>query len=66
MIHIRPEKTEDIVNIDELTRLAFGGEDEVKLIKALRASDYFIPEFSLAAAQNLSQIILNTVEQQLL
>jgi putative acetyltransferase len=52
MIHIRPEKLEDIASINEVTRLSFGGEAEVKLIKAIRESDYSIPELSLVAVQN--------------
>jgi putative acetyltransferase len=52
MIHIRPERPEDIESIHELNRLAFGGEEEVKLIKAIRGSDYFIPELSLVAVDD--------------
>jgi len=57
MIHIRPEKTEDLVSIDELTRLAFKGEDEVKLVKAIRHSEYFIPELSLVALEDNNRIV---------
>jgi len=52
MIHIGPEKSEDIASIDEITRLAFEGEEEAKLIVAIRNSDYFIPKLSLVAVQN--------------
>lgn len=52
MIHIRPENSEDIASINELTILAFEGEDEVKLVKAIRASDFFIPELSLVAVED--------------
>ncbi len=51
MIHIRPERPEDIVSIDGINRLAFGGEEEAKLIKAIRGSNYFLPELSLVAAE---------------
>ena len=57
MIHIRPEKTEDIASIDEITRLAFEGEYAVTLIKAIRNSDYFIPELSLVALDDTHQIV---------
>jgi putative acetyltransferase len=52
MIHIRPERPEDIESIDEINRLAFGGEEEAKLIKAIRGSDYFLPELSLVAVED--------------
>ena len=52
MIHIRPERPEDIASIDEINRLAFGGEEEAKLIKAIRGSDYFLPELSLVAVED--------------
>jgi putative acetyltransferase len=52
MIRIRPERPEDIASIDEINRLAFGGEEEAKLIKAIRGSDYFIPELSLVAVED--------------
>ncbi|HUV79958.1 MAG TPA: N-acetyltransferase [Candidatus Bathyarchaeia archaeon] len=52
MTHIRPEQPEDIASIDEITRLAFEGEEEAKLIVAIRNSDYFIPKLSLVTVQN--------------
>jgi putative acetyltransferase len=52
MIHIRPENPEDIVRIDELTRLAFQGVDEANLIAAIRDSTYFVPELSLVAVDD--------------
>jgi putative acetyltransferase len=51
MIHIRPEKPEDIASIQNVTTRAFQGEDEANVIAAIRTSDYFIPELSLVAAQ---------------
>ena len=51
MIHIRPERSEDIESIRELNVRAFYGEDEANLIAAIRASDYFIPELSLVAVE---------------
>ena len=57
MIHIRPEKPDDIEMIDELTRLAFEGEEETNLIAAIRASDYFIPELSLVALDDNDQTV---------
>jgi putative acetyltransferase len=52
MIRIRPERPEDTVSIDEINISAFQGEDEAKLIKAIRGSDYFIPELSLVAVKD--------------
>jgi putative acetyltransferase len=57
MIHIRPEKPEDVMLIDELTRLAFQGEDEANVIAAIRDSDYFIPELSLVALDDNTQTV---------
>ena len=51
MIEIRPEDLQDIPAITELNRLAFGGETEVRLIEAVRASPVFIPELSLVAME---------------
>jgi len=62
MIHIKPEKPEDIASIENVTTRAFQGEEEANLIAAIRTSDYFIPELSLVAAQKRSRVILNTVE----
>lgn len=52
MIHIRPESPEDIESIQNVTTRAFQGEEEVNLIAAIRASDYFIHELSLVAVED--------------
>jgi putative acetyltransferase len=57
MIHIRPEKPDDIERIDEINRLAFEGAAEVKLIKAIRGSELFIPELSLVAVDDDDQTV---------
>ena len=49
MIEIRPERPGDEEVIAEVNRRAFGGEEEVGIIAAIRGSEYFIPELSLVA-----------------
>ena len=44
MANIRAETEEDRDAIYELNKLAFGQEDESRLVDALRESDDFIPE----------------------
>jgi len=46
---IRPELPGDAEAIADLTRRAFGGEEEVGIIEKVRNSEYFIPELSLVA-----------------
>lgn len=46
---IRQEQMEDITEIREVNILAFQREQEAKLVEAIRASEYFIPELSLVA-----------------
>jgi putative acetyltransferase len=57
MLLIRPEKPDDILRIDALTRLAFQGEEEATLIAAIRASAYFIPALSLVAVGDTDQTV---------
>jgi len=49
MIEIRPEQPGDEEAIAEINRRAFGGEEEVGIIGAIRKSEFFIPELSLVA-----------------
>lgn len=49
MIVVRPEKTEDHAAVYEVNRLAFGNEEEPRLVEALRRSDDFIADLSLVA-----------------
>jgi putative acetyltransferase len=51
MITIRPETAEDYAAIAEVNRLAFGQEDEARLVEALRRSPDFIAELSLVAVE---------------
>lgn len=46
---VRPENPDEIARIEELTRLAFGGELEVDMIAQIRRSDGFEPQLSLIA-----------------
>ncbi len=48
-IVIRPEGAEDIAQIDQVNRLAFGGEFESRLVAKLRQGSSFIPALSLVA-----------------
>jgi putative acetyltransferase len=51
MITIRPETAEDYAAIRELTLLAFGQEDEARLVQDLRRLPDFIPGLSLVAVR---------------
>ena len=49
MITIQPEKKEDYTAIHEINVLAFGRENEARLVKKIRETPDFIPELSLVA-----------------
>lgn len=51
-IQIRAEKSEDKGEIYEVNKLAFGKDNEAKLVDLLRAREDFIPELSLVAIAN--------------
>ncbi|MBX9765610.1 N-acetyltransferase [Patescibacteria group bacterium] len=48
-INIRKEQESDYQDVYKINALAFGGENESKLIEALRKSETFVPELSLVA-----------------
>lgn len=52
MIVIRPETSADHSAIHRVTLLAFGQEEEARLVDRLRTSSNFIPELSLVALEN--------------
>ena len=49
VMQIRPERPEDREAVFNVNRLAFGQENEARLVDALRQSSAFIPELSLVA-----------------
>jgi putative acetyltransferase len=49
LFKIRPEQKEDHAAIREVNNLAFKGESEAKLVEAIRASEFFVPDLSLVA-----------------
>jgi len=51
MITIRPETAEDYAAIHDVTLLAFGQEEEARLVEDLRRLSDFIPELSLVAVR---------------
>ncbi|MBD3184578.1 GNAT family N-acetyltransferase [Candidatus Poribacteria bacterium] len=48
-IVIRKEKEKDYKNIFKVNKLAFGQEDESRLVEQIRSTDNFIPDLSLVA-----------------
>lgn len=52
MLTIQPETAKHYAAIREVNLLAFGGEDEPRLIENLRRSNDFIPELSLVAIED--------------
>lgn len=57
MTDIRQEKATDIQAIKEVNDLAFGQENESKLIQEIRESKYFVPELSLVAVIDSEEVI---------
>src|SRR5688572_12668622 len=49
IITVRPEQQADIDEIYELNKLAFGKENEARLVDLLRTAPGFVPGFSLVA-----------------
>ncbi|MDR7071424.1 GNAT family N-acetyltransferase [Fictibacillus barbaricus] len=52
MIKIRHEQPSDLGAIQMVNNLAFKGENEGRLVDAIRKSEFFIPELSLVAVKN--------------
>lgn len=46
---IRPEIPSDVGAVEEVNRAAFGGDDEGRLIRLIRESEFYVPELSLVA-----------------
>jgi putative acetyltransferase len=57
MYKIREEQEKDILAIKEVNGLAFGRENESRLIEAIRNSEYFVPQLSLVAETDTHEII---------
>ena len=49
MLTIRPERSQDYDAIAEVHRLAFGQDDEARLVADLRRTKHFVPELSMVA-----------------
>lgn len=50
-MRIRPETEADHAAVAEVTAAAFGKQDEVRLVEAIRACEEFVPEFTLVAEE---------------
>ena len=48
-LEIRPEESKDYSQITQVSNLAFGRENEAKLIEKIRESNNYLPELSLIA-----------------
>ncbi len=67
---IRPETADDDAQVYEVNRLAFGGEEEGRLVEAMRRTPGHIPELSLVAEHGgriighilLSPIVIETAD----
>lgn len=57
MYIIRAEQPQDIQKIKEVNDVAFGQENEGRLIEAIRSSDTFVPELSLVADTEEQEIM---------
>lgn len=55
--NVRREQEKDILAIKEVNDLAFGQENEARLIEAIRNSEYFVPDLSLVAETDKQEII---------
>ena len=51
-MEIRPERPEDYDAIARVVGDAFGGNVEVQLVEAIRASENYVPEFALVAVDD--------------
>ncbi|MFA6029935.1 MAG: N-acetyltransferase [Elusimicrobiota bacterium] len=49
MLIVRPEKSEESPLVEEIIRRAYGREDEIRMLAALRGTPDFIPQLSLVA-----------------
>ena len=64
-ITVRPETAEDVRAIDVVNLSAFEGEEEARLVSALRRSGGFIPQLSLVAefhGRIVGHVMLSRVE----
>jgi putative acetyltransferase len=50
-VEIRPERPEDNNAIARVVGDAFGGDVEVRLVEAIRASENYVPDFALVAVE---------------